>query len=478
MNEATIHKIHAELRDELVGAKFGKIFVLGRDKLAIDMRRENGKYLYVSVNPSSPRIYLIKRKLKDLAKEEGPTGNFAAMLRKRLSNSRLAKIDKIPQERVLEMFLDAGDESLEEKYILVIQLTGRSSNLFLLDSKRKVIDSLRSAFGAGQEKGQLYEVPPHPGVDSPDFSEAFDQGGYESLSEALDAYYLEKERNERFESRAASARALIRAGIKKKKRLEKKLRADLANHGDPEKWKRLGDLLNANISTAKIQNGIVELIDYFDDALPTIELEIGDRHTVTEAAEVYFKKYSKSKNAKIEIKNRLKVVSEELEKLDRRSAELDAAIETGDEEQVSKFLPGPKNDQKKSRANSGVSKYAREFLSSDGLTILVGKGSKDNDYLTFRIAKSLDIWLHAADYSGSHVIIRRNGRAEVPQKTLLEAAMLAAFYSKAKKETKAAVRYAERKFVSKPKGAAPGLVSVSASKTIMVRPGVPDSVSK
>src|SRR4029453_7742070 len=117
-------------------------------------------------------------------------------------------------------------------------------------------------------------------------------------------------------------------------------------------------------------------------------------------------------------------------------------------------------------------KGARRFVSSDGLEILVGKKAPDNDYLTFRIARSLDLWLHAADYPGSHVVIRRAGRKEVPHTTLIEAAELAAFYSDARGQSKAAVRYTEKKFVNKPKRSAPGLVSLASFRTIMAEPRV------
>ncbi|MBK9529720.1 MAG: DUF814 domain-containing protein [Acidobacteria bacterium] len=103
---------------------------------------------------------------------------------------------------------------------------------------------------------------------------------------------------------------------------------------------------------------------------------------------------------------------------------------------------------------------------------MVGKKAKDNDLLTFRVAKSLDTWLHAADYPGSHVIIRGQGRNPVPDRTLVEAAELAAFYSDARDHPKAAVRYTQRKFVSKPKRAVPGLVSLASFKTILVDPKV------
>jgi predicted ribosome quality control (RQC) complex YloA/Tae2 family protein len=112
----------------------------------------------------------------------------------------------------------------------------------------------------------------------------------------------------------------------------------------------------------------------------------------------------------------------------------------------------------------------RRYSSSDGYEILVGRAARDNDTLTFKIAKPNDLWLHAADYPGSHVIIRNPTRKEIPHRTLLEAAQLAAHFSQANKDPKVDVHYTERKFLSKPKGAAPGLVRMSRFKSLVVAP--------
>ncbi|MEO7673741.1 MAG: NFACT RNA binding domain-containing protein [Pyrinomonadaceae bacterium] len=134
-----------------------------------------------------------------------------------------------------------------------------------------------------------------------------------------------------------------------------------------------------------------------------------------------------------------------------------------------KRKPSEKPRGKALETNAG----SLSFVSTDGFEILVGKKAKDNDYLTFRVAKSLDLWMHAADYPGSHVVIRNPNRKEIPHRTLLEAAQLAAFYSQGKSQPKAAVHYTQKKFVNKPKGAAPGLVSLASFKTILVIPEFP-----
>ena len=155
---------------------------------------------------------------------------------------------------------------------------------------------------------------------------------------------------------------------------------------------------------------------------------------------------------------------------------IDAAIEARDEAFLSTLLPAKKPAPPKSKKNKAADEFkgARKFVSSDGFEILVGKKAKDNDFLTFRVARSLDTWMHAADYPGSHVVIRNANRKEIPNQTLLEAAQLAAFYSSGRKQPKAAVNYTQKKFVNKPRRAAPGMVSLASFKTILVEPKVPD----
>lgn len=160
---------------------------------------------------------------------------------------------------------------------------------------------------------------------------------------------------------------------------------------------------------------------------------------------MYLKQFERSKSAQ-----RTSESSPALQRWDRRRPSSPKAREAGDRKER---VPG-----------------ARRYLSSDGYEILVGRAARDNDSLTFKIAKPSDLWLHAADYPGSHVIVRNPTRKEIPHRTLIEAAQLAAYFSQASKDPKVDVHYTERKFLSKPKGSAPGLVRMSRFKNILVKP--------
>ncbi len=474
VNNSTLENISAELSSVLCGRKFGKIFPLSRFQLAIDFRLNDSRYLFISFEPSAPRIFLIKRRLRDLEKSSKNPAPFLLHLRKKLSNAILENIEKFKDERILRFDFSAVSEiGQAENLGLIVQLTGRSANLFLLDERGFIIDASRENSGEGQLVGQKFAPPVREGekVRKGD-EEIFPLGDFESLSESLDNFYLEKEVENAFKSKANAARSKLNQELKKRGKQVANLNADLAKHGNAETWKRFGDLILANLADAvRIENKVL-VVDYFDENIPTLEIEVDENDELTHAAEKFFKKYTKARNAKQEIAKRLAALELQITNYELRITELETAITEKDESVLDEFIgEKPEKVSAKSKVKSAETiKCARKFISSDGFEILVGKGAKDNDFLTFRVAKSNDLWLHAADYPGSHVVVKNPNRAEIPQKTLLEAAQFAAFYSTAREQPKVAVHYTPKKFVNKQKGSALGLVSLASFKTILVEP--------
>ncbi len=255
----------------------------------------------------------------------------------------------------------------------------------------------------------------------------------------------------------------------------------------------MGDLLLANIGTAVRAGTRVRLIDYYTEGTPTIELEIDEHATLQAEAARRFARYAKAKRAAQELGTRLATLRAELDALAARRAELEEIVATGDgaaleafaaqlDERAGRRVTGRRagqkdKDQAQPRATAKEAgkaaeqaAVARRYLSSDGYEILVGRGARANDQLTFRVARPHDLWLHAADYPGSHVVVRNPRRADIPQRTVIEAAQLAANYSQAKNDAKVAVNYTQRKFIAKPKGAAPGLVRMANFRTLLVEP--------
>jgi predicted ribosome quality control (RQC) complex YloA/Tae2 family protein len=470
LNEATIQAIIAELLPLLKGKRLGKIFSLSRLSLAADLRLADGRYLFLDfgTNPA-PRIYLITRRVRDLEKQSRPPSPFFQLLRKLLGSAYITGLVKIKYERIVRIELLAEDELGERKnYILLAQLTGRSANLFLLDSADRIIDSLRET----DRNGETYQPPASDGSLPVKQNKAFPKGRSADLSEALDAYYQKLEAEKAFAAQAKKALDEIRREIKKREKLRGNLQKDIEGHGDIEGQKRLGELLLAN-PNAKVENGKATVTDFYTDEMPQVEIALEDGQTPAQAAQKYFAAYTKAKRAVSEIPKRILAVSEELRILHQRLEKMQGFIDIKDAVALGHFIRKEDDrvlEKTKEKVKDNISTGYRTFVSADGFEIFVGRGAKDNDQLTFRVGKSQDLWLHAADYPGSHVIVRNPNRKEIPQKTLLEAAQLAAFYSQAKKESKAAVNYTQQKNVSKIKGGAPGLVRISTFKTIMVEP--------
>jgi predicted ribosome quality control (RQC) complex YloA/Tae2 family protein len=302
---------------------------------------------------------------------------------------------------------------------------------------------------------------------------ALTRGNETTLSAAADKHYRELVSRHEFDSLAGSLLAKLRKEITRGKKLQANLKQDLVAHGDPETHKRVGDLLLANISSAKRAGNKVALTDYYAEGAPAIELEVDENLTLSEAAAACFSRYTKAKRAVAEIGARLVQLEVEQKELGEKLVKLEAAIATRNLEGLAEF------EEKQPRAAVGKKKKKasltlpamRRYLSSDGYEVLVGRTARDNDQLTFHVAKPNDLWLHAGDYPGSHVIVRNSSRDDIPHRTIIEAGQLAAKFSQAANDSKVNIHYTRRKFLTKPKGSAPGLVRLSSFKTITVEPG-------
>lgn len=482
MEDESIHQIVAEIEPLLSGRAPGKIFQLGSLSLAIDFRLSEHPYLFISIDPALPRIYLLQRRTRDLEKQSIPLSQFALSLRKELSNTTVRSVRKDVGDRVVRFQFAGADElGKDREYTLVAQLTGRSANLFLLDRLGVIVHQARATHNPGQQPGEVYERPqgrtgPRTPKGDSDLVKTIRSGQFSAPSEAADAYYSSLLSGQDFDEKAGGAAAELRKKISQQAKLLQHLRKDLASHADADDNKRLGDLLLANLTTARRTGNRVVLIDYFAADAASIELEVDENSTLQEEAARRFALYSRSKRAVQQIASRTETVSSEIARLESQLAQLEEIIARRDDTALAEFTakrsPRVPVGQSTGRGKKEEKKIpgTRRYLSSDGFEILVGRAARDNDYLTFKVAKPNDLWLHAADYGGSHVVIRNSTRKEIPHRTIIEAAQLAAHFSQARKDTKVDVHYTQRKFLSKPKGSAPGLVRLTRSRNITVVP--------
>ena len=476
MHQETLKEIASEVDQLLRGRFLGRVFQFSPHAIAIDFGVRNAGYLFISIDAASPRLHLITRSSRELEKLSVAPTSFVQALRTNFGGGRLLSVIKDADERIVRMVYAVTDELGEtHSRSLIAQLTGRSANLFLLDSESQVTHALRAPRGEGQQVGEIYSPPRHQATTASE-EHKIEREAFVSLSAAADDYYRRLEAEQTFLSVAAELVTRLKKEINRRKKLKANLEKDLIGHGLPDEHKRLGDLLLANITSAERKNNSVRLQDYYAEGAPLVEIEVDENISLQEAASESFSRYGKAKRAIEEIGSRLVQTEKEAAELEAKLTRLEDAIAQRDVEAMAEFAePKPRDtsrEKKRGRKSSGAALPGmRRYRSSDGYEVVVGRSARDNDQLTFKVARPNDLWMHAGDYPGSHVIIRNSSKTEIPHRTIIEAAQLAAKFSQASKDSKVTVHYTPRKFISKPKGAAPGLVRMSSFRSITVEPG-------
>ena len=294
------------------------------------------------------------------------------------------------------------------------------------------------------------------------------QKEYPSLGAAMDAFYAGRDRRERINQKSATLRHVIKNALE---RDEKKLQLqeeEISDSARMEDYRIAGELLTAQAYMVPRGQSKVELPNFYDENGGTMLIDLDVALTPAQNAQKYFKKYRKARSAMhLAAEQREKTLSE-IAVLEQAMEDL-ATCETEDElNDVRRYLTEngvlKAQPQKKGSKRPPVSE-PHHYVSSDGLDIYVGKNSMQNERLTHD-AQGGDMWLHAKDMPGSHVIVKcPDGRC--PETTLMEAARLASFYSKGR-GMGVPVDYTLRKYVKKPGGTPAGFVIYTHQKTLIV----------
>lgn len=291
---------------------------------------------------------------------------------------------------------------------------------------------------------------------------------YQSLSELLDRFFFGKADRDRVKQQIIDLERFISNELSKNIRKQKKLEKSLSSAHDAEKYQKLGELLTANIYA--IQKGMneVEIVDYYDENQSTITISLDVRKSPSENAQSYFQKYQKSKNAIIHIHEQLEKNDEEIKYFELLLQQIEYASQK-DVEEIREELAeqGYIKARKLKKQKKSTKPVIEQYLSTDGTEILIGKNNTQNDYLTNKLAHRDEIWLHTKDIPGSHVIIRSK---EPSEQTLLEAANLSAYFSKARTSSAVPVDYTAVRYVKKPSGAKPGFVIYTNQQTLFITP--------
>ncbi|WLR52284.1 NFACT family protein [Bacillus tianshenii] len=230
-----------------------------------------------------------------------------------------------------------------------------------------------------------------------------------------------------------------------------------------------GELLTAHIYAVNRGDKEVEVVNYYDENGGTVTIPLNPQKSPSDNAQNYFQKYNKLKKAAVVVEEQIEKAKEEIRYFDALIQQVESAswkdIEEIREELVEEGYLKRKSADKKKKKKKQIE--LEHYVSTDGTDIYVGKNNKQNEYLTNRYANRMDTWLHTKDIPGSHVVIRDS---EPSEQTLLEAANIAAYFSKAKQSSSVPVDYTAVKHVKKPNGAKPGFVIYDNQTTLFITP--------
>lgn len=318
-------------------------------------------------------------------------------------------------------------------------------------------------------------------INIPDYDAYYTVVEHESISDAVESYYAEREDSNRVNQKSADIKKNVGTKLAKLYLKKQRLLEDLQDAANCEKYRLYGEILTANLH--KVQSGENEVIltNYYDGSDIRIPLDI--KYSPAKNAQNYFKRYGKSKTALKEKEIQLSDAQKEIDYLESVLSFIDAATEITTIDSIREELIG--QSYIRNRRNLGKKKKKpvkpepiRYTLCGEDDTqyeILVGKNNTENDYLTFKLAAKSDIWMHAKDIPGSHLILRTEGKTadSIPSSVIERAASIAAYHSKGKTSDNVPIDYCPAKFVKKPGGAKPGYVIFTNNRTIYAKPDLP-----
>jgi predicted ribosome quality control (RQC) complex YloA/Tae2 family protein len=460
-NDLTLGGCEQMGRDRIV-----RLTLIGKDRLG----REKSLHIILEVIPNRGDAYLIDEKdsIKEVLKKR-TVGKYAPP--KPLRKPSVLNFDDDLINSILESGANIYDEiyGLSERDILNIESDSASGTDDLCRILRQYVKKAIKPGPAwiveqdGQQTGfSLVE----PVLNDGETSRRFD-----SALEMYDSYFGAMTTLEREVDKSESPLPVLESAITKEKKKLAAIERDLSASNKAPLYKTYGGLILANIGsiergqkTARLENPISSQPQYF-------KIELDPAKSASANAEIYFKKYKKAESSKKALKRRHDQVSKLIARFENLKSDLADDPEALAAE-MQKLIP--RKGARKIRQPITPRKPYRRFKASCGWDILVGRSKADNDELSLKIAAKDDYWFHAWQAAGSHVVLRLPEKKAVPDKqTLLEAASLAAWFSKARGSTKVPVLYTQARYVRKPRKSAPGKVTVEREKQLMVKPADP-----
>jgi len=355
----------------------------------------------------------------------------------------------------------AGELSAEER----ARLCGAFSNVISVCVNRAFSNHVYF-----DEKGKPFDYSVFPFASY----NKYETKKFESVSETLEFFYSGRDAEYRLAQKTADLRKIVGGHIERCVRKKIMQQQETEEVRGRDKYRVFGELLTAYIHLVEKGAEVFAAQDFYDEGA-TVEIKLDPTLTAAENAQAYFKKYNKQKRAHSALLAQIESNESDLAWLESVSAAMQTAANEEDIAEIRAELAAQGYLKKQNLKRAGRAEKKSKplaFISSDGFEIYVGKNNSQNDELTLRFAKANDVWLHTKDIAGSHVIVRTNNETP-PERTLGEAANLAAFYSKGRNSAQVPVDYVIRKHVRKPNGAKPGFVIYDNHKTAYITPKEP-----
>ena len=342
-------------------------------------------------------------------------------------------------------------------------------NDMVFDKFAELVENIKANIFAPEsitnEKGKTIDFSP---IEMKQFN-GLEIKKYLSMSELVEDFYANRDFAYRIAQKTQDLRKIITQNIERCIRKKDIQMQTLRNIKNRDELRLKGELLTANIYSIKKGMTMVELPNYYSENSEMIAIELDSNKTPAENAQKYYKAYNKAKRTFEALKDQIKTNDEELAYLESVLTSVNNCTDEVDIKEIRRelreegYIKKAKNQKEKGKKQSSP----LHFISQDGFDIYVGKNNIQNDELTLKFARPKDIWMHTKNIPGSHIIVVSNGQT-IPETTLNEAAMLSAFYSKAKNSSKVPVDYTEKKNVKKPNGSKPGFVIYETNKTAYI----------
>ena len=469
MDATTARRLIAEIAPRVAGARVTDVVTPGADCLLLELASEPRLFLGAVTMKALPLVFLLDGPAPTSGHADPPP--FASQLRGSVLVS-LAPLDDRPGAVAHLSWTSQVGRTIDRW--LTIDL-GRNPSLTLSDVQRAHDTAEPEAEAPSptvarwhDDRGHLHARLSSENHDEP----AEENRGFETLNAAACFMFTELWPEFDLGRRREAVEKAIDRRLKRARRAMGKVQAEIDDSENAGRYRQMGQLLLTH--QAEVARGATshKVTDYDGSTPVVIELDpaIGPQQN----AEALFRKARKAERRGARAPVRMGELEVKAEEFREAAARLAGASARELAKLEDRFLrDAPKVTDRKAPKDRV---RFRTYRISGGWEVLVGKSNNDNDILTHKIARQDDLWFHARQVAGSHVVLKKSGqKAEPDRQAILEAAAIAAFHSKAGKSSKVSVCYTEKRHVRKARGGKPGLAVVAREKVVMVRPKLPDS---